>query len=141
VKKVARFFRLAPRDRRLVLEAALMLAVSSVLLSVFRFQRLARHLGRHMSESGAVEPAQARQSGDRIGWAVTGVAHVLPWHPVCLPQAVAAKLMLRRRRIPSTLYMGIDSRGYDAHAWVRVGDRIVTGGPATERFSVVSTFS
>jgi hypothetical protein len=50
--------------------------------------------------------------------------------------------MLRRRGIAGTLYMGIDPRrAYDAHAWVRVSDRVIVGGPSVERFTVVSTFS
>jgi hypothetical protein len=50
--------------------------------------------------------------------------------------------MLRRRGIPSTLYLGVDpDRGYDAHAWVRVGPLVVTGTPATQRFVVVTSFA
>lgn len=119
-----------------------MLSFADALLRILKFPRLSRSLGRHMAESGGGDERATRESGDRVGWAVTGVAKVLPWKPVCLPQAVAAQWMLRRRGVPSTLYMGIDPRGgYDAHAWVSVGDHIVTGGPSTERFAVVSTFS
>jgi len=61
---------------------------------------------------------------------------------MCFPQALAATLMLRRRGIRSTLYLGVDPhRDLDAHAWVRVGGLIVTGGPDEARFVVVSTFA
>ena len=61
---------------------------------------------------------------------------------MCLPQAVGAQRMLRRRGIPSTLYLGINpAAGYDAHAWVRVGNLIVTGGPRPDQFAVVSSFA
>jgi len=50
--------------------------------------------------------------------------------------------MLRRRGIPSTLYLGADpARGYDAHTWARVGDLVVTGGPGQDRLTVVSSFA
>jgi hypothetical protein len=50
--------------------------------------------------------------------------------------------MLRRRSIPSTLYLGINpAEGYDAHAWVRAGALIVTGGPRQDRFAIVSSFA
>jgi hypothetical protein len=90
------------------------------------------------AEPDATRTAEVR----RVEWAVATAARNLPWKPVCLPQAVAAQWMLRRKGIPSTLYLGIDPAGnYDAHAWVRAGAVIVTGGPSIQRYAVVSTFA
>jgi hypothetical protein len=119
-----------------------MLLVASVLIRLRTFSRMARRLGEHMAETptsaGRPEIAEAR----RVRWAVQAAATRLPWKPVCLPQAVAATWMLRRRGIHSTLYLGVDrATGFDAHAWVRVGRVIVTGAPEHRRFSVVSTFA
>jgi len=76
-----------------------------------------------------------------IQYAVESAARHLPWKPVCFPQAVAAQWMLRRRAVPSTLYLGIDpAEGYDAHAWVRAGTVMVTGGPRRGH-TVVSSFA
>ena len=106
------------------------------------FRRIARRLGRHMAESPVSVDEATLDAARRVRWAVESAARVLPWHPVCLPQALAAKAMLGRRGIESTLYLGVDvTRELDAHAWVRVADVIVTGGPRDERFSVVSTFA
>jgi hypothetical protein len=95
-----------------------------------------------MAESPPAEDDRTLKQAESIRWAVDTAARVLPWKPVCLPQALAGTAMLRRRRIASTLYLGVDpGRGLDAHAWVRVGTLIVTGGPLETRFSVVSTFA
>jgi hypothetical protein len=60
-----------------------------------------------------------------------------------LVQALAAKIMLTRRGICSTLYLGAAKagEGLAAHAWLRSGSVIVTGGPGRERFTVISTFA
>lgn len=53
-------------------------------------------------------------------------------------------MMLRRRQIPSTLYLGVAKKedgDLNAHAWLRTGDAIILGGGGLERFSVVSTFA
>jgi len=142
MKRLRLFLRLPAADRRLLVEAMLGLARAGILLRVLRFTRLSRSLGQHMAEAPNEEAAAHMAEARRIQWAVDTAARNLPWKPVCLPQAVAATRLLRRRGISSTLYLGIDpAAGYDAHAWVRVGPLIVTGGPRPDRFSVVSTFA
>jgi hypothetical protein len=126
----------------LLAEATVALSVAGLRLSVTSFARIASGLGRHMDESADAVDAAALKQAARVRWAVETVARHLPWKPVCLPQALAAKRMLRRRGIASTLYLGVDpAKQLDAHAWVRVGRMIVTGGPREDRFAVVSTFT
>lgn len=142
MRRLFRFLRLPPADRRLLLEAVGALVWAGMTLRLLPFARLSRKLGRHMAESPPEElPVQTAKAA-KVRWAVELAARVLPWKPVCLPQAFAATRMLRRRGIASTFYLGIDpAADYDAHAWVRVGGEIVTGGPSPERFSVVSSFA
>ena len=61
-----------------------------------------------------------------------------------LPQAVASTWMLRRRRTPSTLYLGLRhqlSPGIAGHAWVRAGQTIVTGGAESIQYQVIAAFA
>jgi len=142
MNRLARFRALPRADRDALVEATLGLIGASVRLRVMSFGRLATRLGRHMQQSAmADEPALVAEV-KRVRWAVETAARLLPWQPSCFPQAVAATALLRRRRISSTLYFGVD-RGHDmeAHAWVRAGSVIVTGAPHHTRFTVVSTFA
>lgn len=136
------FIRLPAPERRALIEAVALCTLAGVLIRVLAFRRLAPRLGRHMAVSPATPAAATIPDVVRIRWAVAAAGRHLPWHPVCLPRAVAAHWMLRRRGIPSTLYLGADpARGYDAHAWVRAGATIVTGGPREDRFAVVASFA
>jgi hypothetical protein len=68
----------------------------------------------------------------------------LPWNCTCLVQAMAGKAMLKRRGVPSTLYLGVAKDGetrLQAHAWLRCGARILTGWQEMERFKVIGTFA
>lgn len=81
-----------------------------------------------------------------IGGAIRSAVNYTPWESVCLPQAVAAKWMLKRRRIPCTVYLGVmkDDNKPDklaAHAWIRCGQAILTGAKGHRQYTVVSTFS
>jgi hypothetical protein len=142
VNRLIRFVRLPLRDQALIVEAAASLVLAGLELRTIPFARLARRLGNHMVESARAEDAAVVECARRIRWAVETTARNLPWKPVCFPRAVAATWMLRRRSIPSTLYLGVDAnRDLDAHAWVRVGGLIVSGAPLERRFTVVSTFA
>lgn len=68
---------------------------------------------------------------DEVGVAIRRLATRLPWRADCLVQALAAERWLGRRGISSKLHIGVrkDSRAaLEAHAWLEVGGRIVTGG-------------
>lgn len=141
-KRVTRLSRLTVPESAVLLEALALCTIASILLKVMRFSRVAPRLGKHMAESPPHQPGATGEQVSRVSWAIATAAKILPWKPMCFPQAVTAQWMLRRRSIPSTLYLGTDpSQNYDAHAWVRVGGVIVTGGPQHTRFSVVSTFA
>ena len=123
-------------------EALVLCTFASIMLRVLQFSSVARRLGQHMAESPAQGLPANRTAIRRIMWAISVAARLLPWKPVCLPQAVTAQWMLRRRGIQSTLYLGTDlTNHYAAHAWVRAGRIIVTGGDDPRRYTVVSTFA
>jgi len=136
---------LTGQERRLLGEAACTLALARGAVLTLPFRTIAARLGTtpitsatHLA-SAQVVPAQ------QIGWAVRTVARYTPWDSNCLAQAIAAKTMLRLRRIPSTLYLGVakkvtDPAQLEAHAWVTYGDQVLTGAPGHERFTIIATY-
>jgi hypothetical protein len=51
------------------------------------------------------------------------------WKNICLVKSVAARLMLKRRRIPSVLSLGLqfqDGNKLIAHAWIKSDDIFIT---------------
>jgi len=141
MSRLNQLIRLPGADRRALVEAACCLAVASIRLRVVPFAKIAPRLGRHMAESPVADDEGAEHTIERVRWAIQAAAHTLPWRPACFPQALAAVSMLRRRGVGSTLYLGVDPhQSMEAHAWVRAGSIIVSGGPRQTRFTVVSTF-
>lgn len=137
------------RDRALLAEAGLCLAGARLAVVALPFKTLAPRLGTQGAESTRAQNAEPTDSARlrSIGWAIAAVASRTPWRSMCLEQAVAAKAMLRRRRIPSTLYLGLarpqvgDERPLIAHAWVRCGDLNVTGGNRVDHYAVITSFA
>lgn len=129
-------------DRRLLVEAVVLLGVARLAILLMPFSRVARRLGRHMGETPVTQPLEATELSRRVQRAVHLAAGNLPWESVCLPRAIVAKLMLRRRGVPSTLYLGVQREAkMTAHAWVRAGEVVVTGDAGREQYTVVSTFA
>lgn len=140
--RVGRFLQLSGHRRALLLEAALLLGSVQLAARVLDDARLTRWLGRQTSATPGPRSAEQLRLAEEVGWAIAAAARHLPSDPVCLPQALAARLMLRRRHVPSTLYLGVArTPGPIAHAWLRVGDLVVTGAEGVHRYVVVSTFA
>jgi hypothetical protein len=108
------------------------------------FRRIAAWLGTPGSESPTTATVEEICTAHEVGWAVRVVAQRVPWDGRCLAQALAASGMLRRRGLEGTVSFGASqggSDGFDAHAWLRLGSCIVTGGPGHERFNAFTTFA
>lgn len=134
------------RDRGLFLEAFARLVVAKLLVECVAFRRFAHRLGEAQTETPrAIAPAQRAIAVD-VSWAVQAVARHIRAGFVCLPQAMAAQAMLRRRGVATTLYLGVapdraDRATITAHAWLRAGDKIVTGETEAARHKALASFA
>src|SRR5205807_7326381 len=82
----------------------------------------------------------------RVGCAVRSAAAHVPWESTCLMQALAAAALLRQKEIGSTLYLAVAKDvdapdGMLAHAWLRSGQRVLTGDADRERFTVIASLA
>ena len=144
VNTLKSFARLPRQDQRLLIRAFCLAGFVRLVILIVPFRRLSPFLGSHMGESPREEDDARLAYAWRVGQTVETVSRYTPWKSKCLVQAVVAKILLRRLGIANTLYMGVardEGEGLVAHAWLRCGETILTGGQGRERFTVVSTFA
>jgi hypothetical protein len=125
-------------------EALIALLIARAAMAFVPFRRIASWLGTPGVESPVTATADETSTAQEVGWAVGTVAHRVPWDSRCFAQALAATWMLRRRGLEGTVSFGASqsgSAGFDAHAWLRFGPCMVTGGPGHERFKAFTTFA
>lgn len=131
-------------DKWLLVQVYLLLGITRLGINTLSFKRLARYFGPHKVETPATAAPETLAAARRIAWAIRRVSPYTPWVSNCFPQALTAKILLRRRGIPSTLYLGAafkeDKSGLEAHAWLRCGPMYVTGGKGDEQFGTVGVF-
>ena len=141
---VKRYRQASPARKQLLREALGALVAARVAMACVSFRRIAAWLGAPGSESPAAATAEETHIAEEIGWAVSALGSRVPWDGRCLAQALAATGMLRRRGLEGTVSIGVresESAGFDAHAWLRMGPCIVTGGSIYQRFKALTTFS
>ena len=139
-----RYRRIPRARRRLLWEALMALAVARAAMALLPFRRIAAWLGTPGAESPSTASAEQIYTAGEIGWAVGVLARRVPWDGRCLAQTLAATGMLRRRGLEGTVSFGAGQggpTGFDAHAWLRLGPCVVTGGPGHERFKTFTTFA
>src|SRR4051794_20210862 len=92
--------------KKLLVEAYILLAWARVLKAI-PFSKVSTFLGSQMSESSfEIEPANIKRV-KQISHAIHIMSKYTFWESQCLIKAIACMKMLERRRIDSTLYLGI----------------------------------
>jgi hypothetical protein len=117
-----------------LLPAWLLIGMSSALIAVVPFRRVAPLLGVNLGAT-AHRPAATPQQAARarlIGRTVSIAASYAPFRSNCLPQAMAAKALCALWRVPCAVILGIERARPEgelrAHAWTSCGDAVPTGG-------------
>lgn len=149
-RKLRRFGQVGGRRRGLLIEAAIWLLLARIALLGIPFPTLARRLGafvpptdERVTLAGRNASARDAELAAEIGWATVRAARHVPFKAVCLPQAMAARIMLRRRDVPSVLHFGAAkgrNKQIDAHAWLDAAGIEVTGYPVARQFAEIACF-
>lgn len=120
------------------------LGIAQIIIATCSFKRIAAGLGEYMQESAFTANAADIPRIKSVSWAISIMSRHTLWESKCLAQAITAKYMLRRRSIKTTLYLGVATNQKQeivAHAWLRSGEKIVTGARGKENFVIISSFA
>jgi hypothetical protein len=139
-----RFLQFPVARKLLLLEALYFLAVARLAMFLLPFRRVATWLGTVGAETPQTAAEEFIRQAREIAWAIAVLARRVPWDSRCLAQALAGTAMLRRRSLEGTVSFGAGRDGeskFSAHAWLRFGPLMVTGGPGHDRFQLFTTFA
>lgn len=144
MKALRSFLRAPASSKVMALEAALLLFISRLLVLYVPLRHW-RH--RLITAAPASSPERPPFIAWRVARIVPRVAAWMPFKAVCLPQAMAAQWMLRRRGVPSHLSFGARREreetaaiGLEFHAWLTVGGKCMLGWQEVETYSTLPPF-
>jgi hypothetical protein len=126
-------------------EAWLWLGLMRIAILWLPFEQIARRMGLQIVESEPADWGSPTPVAEKLGWAVRAAARRTPWKSACLAQALACAIMLKRRGLPGMLYLGVrrdegNTASLLAHAWLRLGARILTGAGGHSQYTIVARF-
>jgi len=130
--------KLATRQRVYLREAALMLVLTRLAVGfippawIFAWaDRPPRRIRRFAADEAGW-----------VAWAVETLGAYRRMSALCLPRALAAHAMLRRRGIASRLCLGVARKdgAVTAHAWVEVGGDRIAGETEADGFTRIAAY-
>jgi len=145
-RKINKFTKLTIEEKKLFLEAYVILGKMRAAILTVSFKRLTRTLV-HLPKKEKMSALEDHQMSVAmaVGQAITRASAYTPWESACLAQSLTAQKMLQKRDIPGVFYLGAakdeeSKEKMKAHAWSQCGDTIITGGGGHEEFTVLSVF-
>ncbi len=130
---------------------------AAMILMPFRY--IAPLLGRYYQniELSTIASTAQQQRAWRIGMVINVVSKYTLWESRCLVKATMASILLNYYNIPYCLYLGVfrETERVDAsnrinfnisppclqaHAWVKVGQWVITGRHSHRKFTVAATY-
>ena len=140
MSKLGTFLELDSRDKIASIEAIVLVLVAKALIASVPPRRWRSRFGAvgERSHGTPRDVATVR----RVRLAILRALNNVPGAPNCLPQALAARWMLDRRGIASSLFIGtqVDHHGTRRfHAWLKVGEEWVTGLCDETRYTLLTS--
>lgn len=144
--QIQSFFKLTPSEKRLFIEAFCKLGLFRIAIACISFAKLTRPLSPLQTTTTIALSSQQLGTARQIQAAIKRAANHTPWKSACLVQALCAQRMLKKRKIPGTLHLGVMKEGTDnstfkAHAWIECNTLIICGAFEAGEFQEISVLS
>jgi len=110
--------------------ASLYLVTAKVLIHVVPFRYYKALLGKEMFKSRYGSSPLEKEYLYIVSRVVSRCSSHMPWKRKCFPESIAAKLMLKRKKIKSDLYLGLKRSHQNTlfvHSWLKCGDISIVG--------------
>lgn len=136
--------RIPIKYKLMTLEAVVLMAFCRFSILFFPFRHVAAKMGTPMVETPEEILEDKQVYAKEICWLIEKSSRYTPWESKCLVKALTALMMLKKRKIPCTLYLGMakdKSNKLSAHAWLRCGKAILLGDYERTGFTTVAYFS
>jgi hypothetical protein len=132
------------KTKLLFIEALVTSGWVKICLTFFPFNSVMNWLGTVNMESATGQQEQTLALRREIKSAINLCRKYAPWRTECYTMSLTGRIMLKRRNLTSTLYIGFkkDEAGkYMGHAWLRADDLYISGYKESVGFTVNFIFS
>lgn len=142
--KIKTFLSLGFKNQWMFVEAFVLSGYYRFAMIYLPFKCLKRQMGVPKKESSSQVEDSIYVEAKKIRSVVMLACKYTPWESKCLVRALLVQHFLKRKKIATTVYLGVnkdDLNHMKAHAWIRCGEMIVTGQYEKDHFIQVASFS
>jgi hypothetical protein len=142
--QLKKYFKQSNLEREILNQTFAWLLLSFILVRIIPLRWFSSLLGGFKKEIETELKATDLVKITSVKKSIKRIKKILPWKVKCFEEAIAAKKVLEKYRIKSTLYLGVDkneNKQLIAHAWLNNGDFKITGGNVATKFRVVGFYS
>lgn len=142
-KKINSFVQWPFNKKALFFEALFTSAWVKITLKFFPFKKVLAWLGTVNKESELTANAETLLFRKQVNNILQLCNKYALWPTECYTLSLTGKLILKRRKIASTLYIGFlkeESGKYKGHAWLRANDTYISGLNEAKGFTVHTLF-
>lgn len=143
-KKIKSFSGTSTQVKQLFLQTYFLSGVVKLTLIFLPFSRVLKWQGKVNIESPERHDPPTEEFRKSLQSALRLCNKYTIWKTECYTQALTGKIILNKRGIPGTVYIGFkkDENGtYTGHAWLRSFDRTITGYEEKNSYKVHSLYS
>lgn len=142
-RKISIFIHMSIKDKLLFIAAYILSGIARFLMLAIPFKKFQPYIGIAKEESPYENIClQDFHTIKRIRYLGLLACKYTPWESKCLVKALVVCWILKYYKIPTTLYLGVaKDKTLLAHAWLRCGPCIITGGDVQKKFVEVARFS
>ena len=143
IRKIKIFVKMDLKTKGMVMKVYILTGIYRFKMLYIPFSKLAKKIGQQGLESTEVYNEALHDYIKKVRKVVMMTSKNTPWESLCLVQALTAQNLLNKKKISSTLYLGLakdENNKPIAHAWIKHGGKVVVGEKGMGRFSVVARF-
>ena len=151
-----KYFRINIIERKVLNQTFLWLIYASVLARVIPLKWFSSLLGDYNSDRLSADKADS-VGGKEINLDskqlelilvlnknIRRIKRILPWKVKCFEEAIAAKKVLGKYKIETTIYLGVaknEEKSLVAHAWLKSGGIFISGEKGHKKYAVVGYYT
>jgi hypothetical protein len=142
-QKIIKYFSFNKEERILFHRALKLLIAWKVRIVFLPMRKYVSFFGEKGKETNEIDVSNENWIG-KFPTAIHRADSILPWKSKCLTEAIATKRLLERYQIKSTLFLGVakdENQKLIAHAWLKMGKKIIAGERGHQKFTIVEKFT
>jgi transglutaminase superfamily protein len=144
LRKTKSFASIPWSTKLLFAEAVITSAYVKATLLFLPFRKVVAWLGSSGAQAGDAPSAEKIDLIKKVKFALKLCDRYTPWPTECYTSSLTAKIMLKRRKLASTLFFGFrkdEKNSLKGHSWLQCSGEVVTGWCDFSQYHVHSSFS